>query len=136
MLLIEAWVTLIWIDLVILWRPYNKWRHWFVSKPKISMIDESQLLEVSHLIQVTEYAARNHIRPMNCLRRTLAQQWILARRKIICQVRIGVRMAEDRLEAHAWLTLRDKVLNDSADVSEYYTELKKDQWSEIGRFVD
>ncbi len=48
-------------------------------------------------------AAQHHLYPMTCLRQALVLQWLLARRGIAAELRIGVRREADRLMAHAWL---------------------------------
>jgi hypothetical protein len=73
---------------------------------------------------------------MNCLRRTLAQQKILRRRGLHSNLHIGVRMSDNNLEAHAWLSWQGGVQNDSADVGERYAELQSEQWGSITRFSD
>jgi hypothetical protein len=46
---------------------------------------------------------------------------LLRRRGIDGALRIGVRKAGDRLEAHAWVAYQGVVLNDRADVNLAYT---------------
>ncbi len=42
---------------------------------------------------------------MTCLRQALVLQWLLARRAIATELRIGIRREAGRLMAHAWLEL-------------------------------
>lgn len=91
---------------------------------------------VAHIIHLSESAARHHLRPMNCLRRSLTQQRLLRRRHLSSNLHIGVRTGESALEAHAWLSWQGKVLNDTPDVGEHYAELQAEQWGSVGRFTD
>jgi hypothetical protein len=56
-----------------------------------------------------------------CLRRSLTLWWLLRRRGIDGELRIGVRKVGDRLEAHAWVQYQGVVLNDREDVNGAYT---------------
>jgi hypothetical protein len=49
---------------------------------------------------------------------------MLVKRGYKTQMHIGVRFEEQKLKAHAWLTLQGKVINDTDDVSTRYSELK------------
>jgi len=131
--LVEAWLVLAWVDLVIRFSRYERWRHWLESAEKNSK--KHQLtFDIASLITLSEMVARHHVCPMNCLRRTVAQKLMLARRGIICCVHIGVKNEGNGFEAHSWLSYKGKVLNDSADVSERYVELEKDQWRNVKHF--
>src|SRR5512139_3281485 len=56
----------------------------------------------------------------NCLPRSLYLWWLLRRRDVHCQLRIGVRMADGALEAHAWVEHAGVPINDRADVSDHF----------------
>ncbi len=126
-LLAEAWITLAWIDVIIRVVPYKRWPKWFHPTPHFETnrpTQTSSMPRCIRLIQITEMAARNHLWPMNCLRRCLSQQRMLSRRSIGSQLHIGVKKTENRLEAHAWLSLNGYILNDTPDVTERYSELE------------
>ena len=55
-----------------------------------------------------------------CLHRTLALWWLLRRRGIESDVRIGTVRTETGLAAHAWLERDGVALNDAADVGERF----------------
>ncbi len=52
-----------------------------------------------------------------CLPRSMTLWWMLGRRGIASELRIGVRKEADIFTAHAWLECQGIVLNDSAEVS-------------------
>jgi len=52
----------------------------------------------------------------NCLSQSLTLWWLLRRRGIESDLRIGVRTEESRFQAHAWVERTGLVLNDTADV--------------------
>ena len=50
-----------------------------------------------------------------CLTRSLVLQWILARRGIGTELKVGVRNEGDGLRAHAWLECGGVLVNDTVD---------------------
>ncbi len=63
-------------------------------------------------------AAAAHHAPYaaTCLQRSLTLWWLLRRRRIAADLRIGVAQADGELRAHAWVEHAGIVLNDDADV--------------------
>lgn len=55
-----------------------------------------------------------------CLTRSLLLIWLLRRRGVRGELRLGVRLLDGRLEAHAWVEYEGNPLNDVRDVSERY----------------
>ena len=138
-LLVEAWILLAWVDLLISGLPYKYWSYWLQEPvgavPEPGPVDRHREQNVSRVIQLSEAAARNHLRPMNCLRRCFVQQRLLKRRDVASDLHIGVRKTAGGLEAHAWLSSQGRVLNDTPDVSQRYAQLQTAQWANISRFV-
>lgn len=64
-------------------------------------------------------AARNGAFRGTCLTRSLTLLWLLRRHGIEADLRIGVK-SEAEFEAHAWVELDGRPLNDSADVAERF----------------
>jgi hypothetical protein len=61
----------------------------------------------------------------NCLARSLVLWWLLKRRGIDSQIRLGVRKENAILLAHAWIELDQVVLNDRPDVDTFYEPLTR-----------
>lgn len=59
------------------------------------------------------------LRP-SCLPRSMTLWWLLRRAGLPADLRIGVRRAADRLEAHAWVELEARVLGDQPDVQDRF----------------
>jgi hypothetical protein len=59
-------------------------------------------------------AARNVFFRTNCLEQSLVLWWLLRRRGISAELRIGARKEFERFEAHAWVELESAVLNDAS----------------------
>jgi hypothetical protein len=72
------------------------------------------------MARLVDAAARRGPYSATCLPRSLTLWWLLRRRGIDSYLRIGVRKAAGRIEAHAWVELRGLVLNDQGDVSQRF----------------
>jgi hypothetical protein len=62
---------------------------------------------------------------MNCLRRCLCQQQLLATKHYVCQLHIGVKITDNNVQAHSWLSYEGALINDSEELIKQYTELEK-----------
>ena len=58
-------------------------------------------------------AARHLLLRTNCLEQSLVLWWLLRRRGIAAELRIGARKENGQFEAHAWVELEGVVLNDA-----------------------
>ena len=81
---------------------------------------EVSLDEIVRLGTLVNIAALRGPFPANCLTRSLLLTWLLRRRGIANQLRIGVHLADGRLDAHAWVEHAGTPVNDSADVGERF----------------
>jgi hypothetical protein len=57
--------------------------------------------------------ARNLFFGTNCLEQSLVLWWLLRRRGIAAELRIGARKESQRFEAHAWVEVDSAALNDA-----------------------
>lgn len=71
-------------------------------------------------------ASRHGLWRANCLEESLVLWWLLRRRAIRAELRIGVRKGASRVEAHAWVELDGLILNDSDDVNRRYPPFDRD----------
>lgn len=67
-----------------------------------------------------DVAARRGVFRSNCLHRSLTLWWLLRRRGLENELRIGVRKGSDQMEAHAWVEYAGEVLNDAPAVRQDY----------------
>jgi hypothetical protein len=71
--------------------------------------------ELAELIaRLAAAAARNVFFGTNCLEQSLVLWWLLRRRGISAELRIGARKEFERFEAHAWVEVDSAVLNDAS----------------------
>jgi len=61
----------------------------------------------------------------NCLRQSLVLWWLLRRQGVESELRIGVRKAGARFEAHAWIEWLGRALNERDDVRQRFAAFEK-----------
>ncbi|MBP6734047.1 MAG: lasso peptide biosynthesis B2 protein [Chromatiaceae bacterium] len=76
--------------------------------------------ELTRIGYLVNSAAHNVLPAGNCLTRSLCLQWLLRRRGVPTDLRIGVQLANGQLLAHAWVEYGGHPLNDTPDVAERY----------------
>jgi hypothetical protein len=138
------WLFLKW-DLLVSFFDYKFWRLTFSQKPlkqktlKKAPIEQTKpdnkhdqsLPYILGIIRLSERVGRHHVRKMNCLRRCLCQQQLLAQQHYDCQLHIGVKITDNNLQAHSWLSYQGTLINDSEELIKQYTELEKTTNSKI-----
>lgn len=77
---------------------------------------EATLARALHISRLVGVAVRHGGCRANCLQRSLALWWLLGRKGIYSELRIGTRKEAGLLTAHAWIETEGVVLNDSSDV--------------------
>jgi hypothetical protein len=68
---------------------------------------------IGRLQQAVRRAARNHLYPMTCLPQALTLAWLLARRGLGVELRLGMGRAGELPAAHAWLERNGRPLDTS-----------------------
>lgn len=76
----------------------------------------AQFNEARAAAKMIEAASRHGVARGNCLSKSVALWWLLRRKGINAEFRIGARRAGEGLEAHAWVELSGAILNDEDDV--------------------
>jgi hypothetical protein len=109
-------LPLLWIALrVVGVQRLQAWLHRRVPTGKQTALDE--LKRTGALVNA---AAHRVLGADNCLTRSLYLWWLLRRRGVRCELRIGVRLAESALEAHAWVEHAGVPVNDRPDVGDHF----------------
>lgn len=65
--------------------------------------EASATSEVQRVCRMVLAAGRHSLLQSTCLERSLTLWWLLARKGITTQLRIGARKSEEKFEAHAWV---------------------------------
>lgn len=101
----QAWILLLVVDWSLRLLPFShiqKLTRLGTRSPR-NLTDAATSGIVLGLARMVSIAAGNHLYAMRCLRQSLVLQWLLGRRGITADLRIGVRKELDGLHAHAWL---------------------------------
>ena len=70
------------------------------------------------------WATSLHLLPMTCLSQSLTLYWMLNRRGIPAQIRIGVKKSLDRIHAHAWVDVLGETIGEAEDLPDRFTVLE------------
>jgi len=89
-----------------------------------SRLNPSDIDLASHTAMGLDLAARHLFFRTNCLERSLTLQWLLRRRGIATDLRIGARKESEHFEAHAWIELEGVVLNDPDEAHLHFAPFK------------
>jgi hypothetical protein len=89
-----------------------------------SRVNPSTVDMASAIAMKLDLAARHLFFRTNCLERSLALRWLLRRRGIAAELRIGARKESALFEAHAWIELDGVVLNDPDEEHLHFAPFK------------
>lgn len=112
-----AWLPLFWLGL-----------HCFglrrlqalLQRPRPPTESRLSLDEIVRIAALVNSAARWGPIPATCLTRSLLLGWLLQRRGVASQLRIGVRLVQGTFAAHAWVEYEGVPINDQPDVGEQF----------------
>jgi len=99
---------------------FRRWKHallWLTPRAaNRAGATESPSTETARDVARMQQTAARHLffRP-NCLEQSLVLWWLLQRRGIPAELRIGARKSEGRFEAHAWVESEGVVLSDAGE---------------------
>lgn len=85
-------------------------------------VNQREIVVMGKLVNA---AARFFFPPATCLTRSVLLRWLLHRRGIITDLRIGVLWAEGKLDAHAWVEYQGMPINDVADIGKRFVPFDK-----------
>lgn len=108
-----AWMPIFWLGLRVLGLPRFQAR---LQHSKSTVNVAMPLADIQALGEIVNIAARHTLGPRTCLTRSLLLGWLLRRRGVESQLRIGVRLNQGALDAHAWVECDGVPVNDQPDV--------------------
>ncbi len=118
----EIWLTYLIVDFRVSNTSFNRWRSWLdCDRAKLQNALSEQAIR--QIIELSEKVGRNHYKKMNCLRRSLTQKLLLEKRGVSSELKLGVRLENSNLAAHAWLVCGEICLNDTAENIKSYQVL-------------
>lgn len=111
--------------------PFNRLLRWLDRAPSAGRPAVS-LEEIATIGSLVNSAAFHTLGPNNCLVRSLFLKWLLRRKGVECELRLGTRFEDGAFKAHAWVEVRGRPVNDAADVGQRFAAF--DQPLVAGRF--
>lgn len=123
--LVQAWLLML-----VFW-PGLRWWGWPTMRAAVERrrfapcgLDEAgKQAEALTTAALVNRAARFPRWPRACLARSLLLIWLLRGRGIDAELRIGVRMLDGQLDAHAWVTRMGVPINDKTDIGEDFADV-------------
>ena len=94
--------------------------------PEAAAADETKLV-----CRMVLAAGRYSLLKSTCLERSLALWWLLARKGIATQLRIGTRKSGEKFEAHAWLERNGMAIGEPDGTHLHYAAFEKEFSGEI-----
>ena len=91
------------------------------KKPKISIHEDMQLEEARSVARMVSVAANHGPYHANCLKRSLLVWWLLGRRGIATDLKIGVNKDPEDFSAHAWIEYRGNILIDATGIEDRFS---------------
>lgn len=84
-----------------------------------------ELSEVRRVVRMVKLAVKYSPPWASCLRKSLVLWYLLRRKGIETELRIGSRRNEGKFEGHAWIEYQGMVLNDTPDVRQRFVMFKQ-----------
>ncbi len=91
------------------------------KKHGILIPEDEQLKVAQSVARIVSIAANHGFYSANCLKKSLLTWWLLRRRGITVELKIGVNKDAGDFNAHAWVEFRGNVLIDTADVGQRFS---------------
>ena len=118
--LVEAWWTLFGFYLALRWLSYDRLKT-LIRLNSAEKADPVRVLAIAQRLHKLVYlASRLHLLSMSCLPRAFTLRWMLGRRGIPAQVRIGMNKTSTGIHAHAWVDIEGETIGESEDVTERF----------------
>ena len=102
--------------------PFRSWKHWLINQPVDALKPlnhHEKSTVISHRRMIT-LASRYHFINANCLPKSLALKWMLAKKNIHSELKMGLNLDNNDFQGHAWLQRDNIILNDHHDVALRY----------------
>ena len=127
-LALEAWLALPLVAVALRAAGFKQVYRWLggSSPPAPSPVaQERGVKSAARAANVVDRVARRHPCRPTCLTRSLALWWLLGRRRIVAELRVGVRKEGGSLQAHAWVEVGGHVLGEAGDLGDRFAALER-----------
>lgn len=115
--LVEAWNALLGFYLALHWMSYERLKALSSSNIREKPFPPSALVSAAQLHRLVGMAARLHLLPMTCLVRANTLCWMLSRRGIPAQLRIGANKTSYEIHTHAWVEIEGQPVGEAEDIA-------------------
>ena len=124
-LFLQAWFLLLGVDWGLRLLPFPRVQGWAAGGKRRAAYshDGDPAPLIYQVSEQVSRAARNHLYPMSCLRRSLVLQRILRGQGVVAELRIGVRKEGEKLEAHAWVEVEEAPVGETEEIAVTYPPL-------------
>jgi len=92
----------------------------------LRVVTPDVLAESREVARIVAVAARDGIFHGKCLEKSLVLWFLLLRKRIPAELRIGVRQSEKGFEAHSWVEVQGTIVNDAEDLVQNYVPFHGD----------
>lgn len=116
----RAWGVLLAVDLGLRAVSFARLERWLAPAPAVRAPGEAT---VGRLVWSVAAAARHHLYPMRCIPRALTLRWLLGRRGLPTELKIGVLRQDGALTAHAWVERDGRAIGEPAGIEERFAVL-------------
>ncbi len=116
LILLEAWGSVLGFWLALRWMSFNALSESRFLLPSKKAAISTSLDFMQHLYRLVAWAAHLHIFSMACLEKSLTLHWMLQRRGINAQIKIGANKISEGISAHAWVEVNGQVVGEPEDV--------------------
>ena len=107
---LEAWWVLLVFHLRLRWVSYERLTQTGDARLKQT---SGQLSVAQRLLRLIGWASRFHLLRMTCLVQSLSLRWMLGRRGIASELKIGAMKTQAGIHAHAWVEVEEQVIGDA-----------------------
>lgn len=117
--LLHCWLLLLLADVALRLLPFSRVERWSDCRLRAIQDPTKAAAQVARLHRFVGIAARKHLYPMTCLRRSLVLRWLLGRQGVPVELKLGVRREASGLEAHAWIEYEGQPVGEAESLDRY-----------------
>ena len=123
LVMVEAWWALLAYWLAFHWASYERLNELSSSNPNVMIVASSSVDAAERLHRLVGMASRLHLVGMTCLVKASTLRWMLERRKIPAQLRIGANKEAAGIKAHAWVEIQGRIIGEGEEITKKFQVL-------------
>lgn len=106
----------------------QRWKNmtaWLTRQEMKNAAARPPVASEAQIARLEQAAARRLPFTANCLEQSLVLLWLLRKRGIAAELRIGARKEANRFEAHAWVEFEGVILNDAGNQHPHFVPFER-----------